>query len=73
MRESRAGRFARAVLGQGGASGGSAPTVVHKHFSAQLSFSAMTGTPTAAERRHVLSWMKPELERLWALDGRSNL
>ena len=36
-------------------------------------FSAMTGTPTAAERRHVLAWMKPELERLWALDARSDL
>ena len=67
--ESKVGRFARAALGGGGGT----TTVIENHFSAELRFSAMTGTPTAAERRHVLAWMKPELERLWALDARSDL
>ncbi|MEI6449763.1 MAG: phage tail tape measure protein [Actinomycetes bacterium] len=70
--ESRAGRFARGVLGQNAASGGTT-TVVKNYFKAEFSFPSMTGTPTAAERRRVISWMKPELERMWALDGRTDL
>ena len=75
---SAAGTAAAFDSGSGGrfSSGGTvvaAPTVVENRFVAELKWSTMTGAPTAAERRHVLAWMKPELERLWALDKRADL
>gem|GEM_PF-2020708 len=68
--ESKVGRFAAAAMGS---RGGGTTTVINNHFSAELKFSATTGMPTAAERRRVIAWMKPELERMWALDGRTDL
>ena len=58
--ESRAGRFARAVLGQGAAPSAPTHTVIEKRII--LTWQTLTGEPSQREKQRLAAWLKPELD-----------
>ena len=71
--QSKVGRFAMAALA-GGRGGSHDPITIQRHAPINIAIQWTTmAAPRAADKRALMAWLKPELERLWALDARSDL